>query len=425
MPRLLRNRRIFYGWWIVAVCLLVLTVHSGCAFYSFAVLNKTLVEALGTSRAVVGGAVSLYLLTLGLTAPLVGKLTDRYGPKRVVLWGSAIAGAGLMLLTLTTAVWNLYILYIVVGIGMCGAGVVPVSVAVSNWFTKRRGTAMGIAMLGIALGALLLASLTSYLAAALSWRVAFFALGLLALILVIPGVGFVMRTRPQDMGLLPDGEKPLAAEALAAAPHAEAASDPQAGAWSLARALRSPAYWLVVAAFFLVSVAIAGVLQHEVAFLNDMGISMAVAGVALSVTGGMGGLGKLSFGFIADRIRPRYTAILCFALQIVGVVLLMLTQTTAMVWAFVIVFGFAMGGQIALQPLVTGELFGLASFGAVFSGVALGAAAGSALGPIMAGWIFDAWGSYYLAFLAFIIGYAMAITALLLIRGRKPKAISP
>ena len=427
MERMLKNRQIFYGWWVVAVSFLVLFVHAGCAFYSFGVLLPVLEDELEASSAAVSGAVSLYMLMLGLTAPLVGRLTDKYGPKNVVVAGGLIAGSALLLLSLSTAVWNLYLLYLVVGIGMSGAGFVPLSVALSNWFTRRRGTAIGVAMVGIALGAILLAPLTSFVIEAASWRASFVVLGVITLVCVIPPVMLVLKTKPQDMGLLPDGEQPVAVEAAAAPELAASSAEASAGEpeWTTSTALRTMPYWLALAAFFLVGMAIAGVLQHEAKFLEDVGIAEATAAFALGLTGGIGGVGKLTFGFLADKISPKLAALICFALQIVGVVLLLNIESGVTMWVFVVVFGFAMGGNVALQPLIIGEFFGLASFGTIFGSIVLAAAVGSALGPVLAGSMYDAFGSYSLVFTIFIIGYAVAITALILARRPKPKIQAP
>jgi len=149
------------------------------------------------------------------------------------------------------------------------------------------------------------------------------------------------------------------------------------------------------------------------------------ATLGLALTGGIGGLGKLGFGFLADRLSPKYVAIICIALQLVGLAILIIAQmmqNVAMVWAFVIVFGFAMGGNITLQPLVTGQLFGTASFGAIFGWVVLIAAVGAALGPGLMGLIYDASGSYSVGFTTFLGVYAVAITALFF--ARKPKPLS-
>ncbi len=411
-----RRGRIFYGWWIVGVCIIVLIFHAGAAFYAFGRFMPTLIEELGSSTTAISAAISIYMLVLGLTAPVVGKLTDKYGPKQVLLWGGVIAAAGLMLLSLTSALWHLYILYLVVGIGMSGAGTVPVSVAISNWFTKRRGLAMGVAMAGISLGAIAIAPLAHYLIEGIGWRGAYLALGVLTAVLIVPPVMLVMKTRPEDKGLLPYGARPAAGGELpeqASVPGAKATISGAEGGWSVGRAMKTLPFWLVLVTFFFAGAGVAGVLQHEVRILQIMGIPLAAASFALGLTGGIGGMGKVAFGFVADRMSPKYTAILCIALQLVGVVILMFTHTTAMVWVFVIVFGFAMGGNITVQPLLSGYLFGMASFGTIFGWVLLAGAVGSSLGPVLMGVIFDASGSYALGLMIFVVAYAVAITALL------------
>ena len=423
-----RRGRIFYGWWIVAVCIIVLVFHAGAAFYAFGRFLPTLIEELGSSTTAISAAISIYMVVLGLTSPVVGKLTDKYGPKQVLLWGSVIAAVGLMLLSLTSALWHLYVLYLVVGIGMSGAGTVPVSVAISNWFTKRRGLALGITMAGISLGAIALAPLAHYLIEGIGWQSAYLALGVLTAVLIIPPVMLVMKTRPEDKGLLPYGARPAADDEppeQAGVYNASAITPSVGRSWSVGKAMKTLPFWLVLVTFFLSGAGVAGVLQHEVRILQIMGVSMAGASFALGLTGGIGGMGKIGFGFIADKMSPKYTAIVCIALQLVGVVILMFTHTTAMVWVFVIFFGFAMGGNITVQPLLSGYLFGMASLGTIFGWVLLAGAVGSSLGPIIMGAIFDASGSYNLGLIIFIVAYAVAVAALLLVRKPKPATGDP
>lgn len=423
-----QRARIFYGWWIVAVCFIVFIFHAGAAFYSFSRFMPTLIEEFGSSTAAIAGAASLYMLVLGLTGPVIGRLTDKYGPKKLMLLGAIIAGAGLMLCSLANAVWHIYALYFVLGIGFGGAGLVPVGAVVSNWFTRRRGTAMGIAMVGIAIGAILIAPLTGYLIESIGWQMAFLILGVLTAVLIIPPVMLVMKNRPEDMGLLPDGARPVEGEAmpeLASVPDSKAISRAGEEGWTPSKAFRSLPFWLLLATFFFAGAVIAGVLQNEVNFLKVMGIPMAAATLALGLTGGIGGVGKLAFGVLADRLSPRYTAILCIALQVVGLSILLMTHTTAMVWAFVFVFGFAMGGNITLQPLVTSEFFGMKSFGALLGWVVLAGAVGSALGPVVGAAIYDASGSYSLAFIIFLVAYAAAIAALSFARRPRLRDATP
>jgi len=418
-----RRPRIYYGWWIVAVCFVVLMFHAGAAFYAFGRFMPTLIEELNTSTAAVSAAISVYLLILGLTGPVAGKLTDRFGARPVLVGGGVIAGVGLMLLSLTSALWHLYLLYFVVGLGMSGAGNVAVGVAISNWFSKRRGLAMGITMAGISVGAIALAPLAHYLIETVGWQNAFLILGALTIVLIVPTVMLVVRTRPEEKGLMVDGMVPGQGGGGAEDSDLQAGvSAPVEAGWSAGSVLKTVSFWLVLTAFFFSSVGVAGVLQHEVRILEAMGVPLGAAAVALGLTGLIGGGGKIGFGFVADKLSPRYTAMACFALQLAGVVILMFTRSTAMVWVFVIVFGFAMGGNITVQPLVTGHLFGTASFGVLFGWVLAAGAVGAAVGPILMGAIYDAAGSYSLGLIILTVAYSVGVVALLLVR--KPKQAS-
>ncbi|MFW6126366.1 MAG: MFS transporter [Chloroflexota bacterium] len=418
------RRRIFYGWWIVVVSLVVLMFHAGAAFYSFSRFLPTLIEAFGSTTTAIAGVASTYMLVAGLASPLIGKLTARYSPRVVLVAGAILGGGGLMLLGASQAVWQLYGLYVVVGIGMSAVGFVPVNVALSNWFVKRRGLAIGIANVGISLGAVLIAPLAGYLIAGFGWRLAYLGLGVLTMVCVIPLTSAVMRTRPEDKGLVADGARAVAGETgTTAGDNDRDQVRDRTGAdqegWTLSMAVKSLGFWMLLAAFFLTGLVIAGVIQNEVNFLTIMGIPMTVATFALGFTGGIGGLGKLVFGSLADRLSPRYTALVCFSLQLVGVVILLMTHSATMVWVFVFVYGFAMGGNVTMQPLLTAQLYGTSSFGAIFGWMALAGAVGSALGPVIGGAIYDLSGSYSTAFIVFVAVYAMSIVALLL--ARKPR----
>ncbi len=428
MVQSLRKGRIFYGWWIVVVCIVVTMLHAGASFYAFSRFLPTLLDEFESGATVIAGAASLYMLVVGLTGPIAGKLTDKYGPKKLIVVGAVIGAGGLMLLGVANAVWHLYVFYFVVGIGMSGAGFVPVGVAISNWFDRRRGVAMGITMAGVSLGAIVIAPLAHYLIVGTGWRMAFVILGAMCAVLIVIPVMFVMRNRPEDMGLLPDGARPVVNGEVS---ERHSMSDPSGpggisntdeSSWTLSMAFRSLPFWLVLATFFFAGIVVAGVLQHEVNILKGMGIPLAAASFALGLTGGIGGVGKVLFGFVADRFTPKYASILCIALQIVGLIILMMTHTTAMVWVFVFVYGFAMGGWLTLEPLITGQFFGMASFGTIFGWVLAAAAVGSGLGPIIMGAIYDATGDYFVGLVIFLGAYITSMTAILL--ARKPKLVS-
>ena len=390
--------KIFYGWMVVLSMFIVLLVHAGAGFYVFGIFYRPLAGEFGWEVAAISVAVTIYLLTLGLTAPVMGRLTDRFGEKAVIIAGALVAGISLILLSRMTYLWEFYFLYFLVGLGFSGCGVIPASSAITNWFIKKRGIAMGITMAGVSVGAFSITIAAGYIMTLSGWRFTYFFLGIISLVLVIPLILLGMKNTPQQIGLLPDGvveseDTPVSHN------KSEAPSSQPSELWTLGMALHNQSFWLLIVGFFLIFFSIGAVLQHEVNYLTDKGISRLVAASALAFTGGLGGLGKIFFGYLADRIYPKNVAILSFGMQAVGIIILTYATSMTCFWTFVVVFGFAMGGQIALQPLIIADFFGLISFGSIYGISALAAASGTALGPVIAGLVYDTSGSYYWIFL--------------------------
>ncbi|MFC1904747.1 MFS transporter [Chloroflexota bacterium] len=411
---------LFYGWWIVAVSLVVLFITLGLGYYSFGVFIKPLIAEFGWSRATVSGAMSIFLVAWGLACPLVGWLTDRYGPRRVIISGAIALGAGFCLLSLTSALWQFYLFYACAGAASATCSELPVSSAVSNWFTRKRGIAMGITTAGIGLGGLFLVPSVSYLILRFGWQTTFFAMGVLTWIAIIPLVALVMRSRPQEIGLLPDGDRSVdGVKTSGVVPEQNSTASDKTRNFNCrptAIPIRTKELWLMGFIFFLTSFGIIAVLTHEVPFIVDIGIPLTTAATALGLTAGIGVLGKLGFGYFADRFSPKRVMLTCIALQAVGVVILMQSRSLGMVWAFVVVFALAMGGMNTLRPLIIGEFFGMDSFGRTLGQTELIRRVGAAAGPFVAGYIFDITGSYHYAFVIIIALYLTAMVMLFMIR---------
>lgn len=411
--------KFFYGWWIVAVSLIVLFITLGLSAYSFGVFFAPLTTEFGWSRATLSAAMSIFLLAWGLACPLVGRLTDRYGSRRLMIAGTIALGASFCLLSLISALWHLYLLYAFVGVASATCSEIPTSTAVSNWFKKKRGIAMGIASTGMGFGGLFLAPSISYLILGFGWRATFFIMGLLTWAVMIPLVALIMRTRPQEIGLLPDGERSLdgakAGESLTQRSSATTGKNSNQNERPVATSIRTKELWLTGFVFSLISFGIMSVITHQVPFIVDMGIPLNTAATTLGLAAGMGVLGKLIFGYFADRFSPKWVILTCIALQAGGMVILLQSRSLEMVWAFVIVFGLAMGGANTLRPLVIGEFFGMDSFARNFGITEAMRRFGAAAGPFMAGYIFDITGSYHYAFITIIAAYLAAMTTLFII----------
>ncbi|MCF8028164.1 MAG: MFS transporter [Desulfobacteraceae bacterium] len=312
--------KIFYGWYIVGACFLLCFLFAGAGFYSFSIFIEPIEKQFGWNRAAISLTMSIYLVTGGLMGPVHGRLIGRFGPRRVMLVCAVGAGACFVLVSLTRWLWYFYLVYALLAATVCGMGVVPVSSLLSNWFDRRRGTATGIALVGISAGGLLLAPMVGLVTAVWGWQASFVIIGLMVWCIALPVVFFVIRDRPDQLGLLPEGG--------GRSVYGQAEAGGQTDFLTLGRpageVLRTRAFWCIFLSFFLAPMAQMGVLQHQVPLIMDTGMSHAYASVALGVTAGVGGLGKLSFGKMADIWPFQYVILLCFGLQTLSVLFLLL-----------------------------------------------------------------------------------------------------
>jgi MFS family permease len=324
-----------------------------------------------------------------------------------------------MLVSFVSSLWSFYLAYTLLSIGTTGIGFIPASSVLARWFVRRRGTAIGFAMLGIAVGGLVMAPLVGLIISHFSWRTAFVFMGVLVWVLALPVTLFVIKGSPAEMGLLPDGD--VDEPAADPDPHAPPSQTGSSAAtaeleegWPLHAAVRTSTFFWIAATFFLGPIAQMGMLQHQVPLIVEAGISQAMAAAALGLTAGLGGLGKLSFGRISEVVPFRFAIMLCFGLQALAVLVLFNAESIVMVWIYVCVFGFAMGGVIVLLPLAVGHFFGLASFGVIMGTLSLILAVGNASGALISGVIYDLLGSYRYAMIAYMGLYAIAAVSIFL-----------
>jgi len=420
-----RQKGVFYGVWIVAGCFVLLFLFAGAGFYSFSIFIRPLEQDFGWSRSAISFAMSIYMMLHGLVGPFVGHATQTHGPRRVMTFFAVLSGAAFILVSFTPSLWYFYLAYALLSVGTAGIGFIPVSSVLTRWFIRRRGTAIGLAMVGISLGGLVMAPLVGLIISHFGWRASFVFLGLLVWLLGLPVTLFVMKATPAEIGLMPDGDRPGAVESSRASSlHSRPIATAEEQGWPLREALRTRSFFWVAVTFFLAPLAQMGMLQHQVPLIVEAGISEAVAATALGLTAGLGGLGKLSFGRISELLPFHYATMLCFGLQALGVFVLLNAQSVAMVWVYVVIFGFAMGGVIVLVPLAVAHFFGLASFGVIMGSVSLIVALGNASGALISGLIYDFLGSYSYAMLAYICVYGVATLSIFLAGEPRPYPVT-
>jgi len=413
----MRFPKVFYGYWIVAVAFLCLFIFSGCGFYAFSLFVKSLQTDLGWGRGEIMAAYTAFFLTMGVASPFVGRLVDRYGTKKVISIGAFIGGIGFILLSLTDNLWLFYLGYAVIGIGMAAMGTVPTSAVVSSWFKKRRGLAIGIMSVGVGIGGLALAPLVGgYLIPNFGWRAAYLALAVLMWVL-IPLALLVIKEKPADMGLYPDG-----AEAPGGVAEAKTSLSSSEGL-SLKMALATSTLWLMAVSFFINGFCQNGIIQNQVPHLEDIGFPITAAVTALGVVGLGSAIGKFGFGWLCDQIQVKYACAIGLVFQIAGHIVLMnvgATSSPALIWLYAVLMGLGIGGWLPTMSMLTSTNFGLASYGAIFGATTFMQLSGGATGPLMAGYIYDTLNTYYRAFIIFLTLYVIGILATLAIRRPKP-----
>jgi sugar phosphate permease len=308
-------------------------------------------------------------------------------------------------------------------IATTGIGFIPVSSLLSRWFVRRRGTAIGFTMVGISTGGLVMSPLVGMLNTYFSWRVSYVFMGILVWILAVPMTLFVMKSSPAEMGILPDGDDPdRAKDSLETKSNQDIPIIVDEG-WPLRPALMSRTFWWVALTFLLAPLAQGGVLQHQVPLVTEAGLAPTAAALAMGITAGVGGLGKLSFGRLSESFPFHYVATVCFGVQAIAIFLLLSLKSTAMVWVYVVLYGFGMGGVVVLIPLVVGHFFGLAAFGTLVGIVAFIQGLGSSSGALISGLIIDHMGNYQYALIIWGCIYLSAIVTIFL--AGKPKTYAP
>ena len=421
----------YYGWLILAVSAAGTYAATGATQLVLGGVQNFIFEDMGWERSTIAYAVTAGTWASGLLTPFVGRLADRYGPRGLMPLAAFIAGLCFFAIAGIQAVWHFYAAYIIARAiaNPMLVGVVPRTAAV-NFFSRRRNLALGISAMARPFGGAINIQIFSLIALASSWRTAYRVQGVTALALVIPLL-LVMRRRPSDIGLQPDG---VAARQTAAG-GAQSSGRERAGSrasrssaapgefdWRASEAAATPAFWLIVAAEALV-ILISGTINFQVVpYLRDAGISPAVAAGALSVSSLLGSLGNPFWGWLSDMFSPRRLALITLAASGIAVSLFLFAPEGAASVATVIVYGALSGGLNILGQMMIAQYFGRASFGSItglmgpFQTGALG------FGPTFGALLFRATGGYRAIFLCGVVSYIIALGCILAARpARLPK----
>ena len=404
-----RARGIYYGWWIVAATFLNLFFVVGIIFYGFPVFYASFVESLGFTRAQVTQGFFLGFLIIGLPFGfLAGTVIDRVGARWVIVTGIGLVGISLLLMAKMTKLWQYEALCVLNVLGYVFAGPIANQVLVSKWFQMRRGRAMGIAYLGLGFGGVVAPLLVNCLIRAYGWRHALEIISLALMAVLLPIGIRITRSSPEEARLLPDGGSP-----------SNSASPATITPTGVMAAVRTRNFWLILLGSTLAIGAVGAVIQHFILFVKDQGYSAAVASRFSSGLLVASLAGRILVGYAVDHVRKKNAMALFYFLMGASVLLLAIARQPAAFWTFAFIFGFSMGADYMLVPLVVAESFGTASLGKLLALIIMGYSLGQWGLPWIVGRLFDARHNYDLAWkitaLAGMLGgltiYAISSTA--------------
>ena len=410
----------FYGWWFVIALATIILLTGGTMVYGYSTLVEPLEDEFGWGRAVIGGAASVGAVVGGLAAPVAGYLVDRLGAPRLLVAGVLIMAGGLVCLSQTQAVWALYASVVIAVIGMSAAGAPVCMAAIAHWFEKRRGRALAVMAIGAGASGVMVGVL-ALLISLFDWRTAVIIVAIAECVICIP-LALTVRHRPQEMGLLPDGEPRTAGERLTGHPseieqgEAAAGGIAQEEGLTVAEALRTRSFWLLALALVLAWVASLAIVVHVVAYLDEAaGFTEEGAAVVAMGIPSASLVGRLGFGWLADYVNKQRLLAATFFLQAVGILIFAGVQSPWQAIPFLVVFAPGWGGTIPVLPALQAEYFGLRAFGGI-QGLLFGlGSVGGIVGPVFAGGVYDTMGTYRPAFLLVALTTFTATLAVLVL----------
>jgi len=423
-----RTKNIFYGWRVVAAGTFLYFLGIGAVFYGFSAFFNPMVAEFGWSRAVTSGAYALSRLEGGIEGPIIGPLIDKFGARKLIFIGVALTGVGFMILATVNSALGLYLIFgLLISMGFETGFFHATTTATANWFVRRRSRALSFITTGGGLGGAAIVPFLALLITQLGWRWASIIMGVLILLLGIPAA-FVIRSRPEDKGLLPDGDSAVQTKTVEGTMETINVEVPQrrgAGTeidFTVREALRTRAFWTYAVAMIFRASILSAIVVHQIPHLVDVGITYQAAAGCLGSMILMSIPGRLLFGWLGDLFDKRVLLLMTSLLQAIGIWIFINVNGMGMAYVFVAVYGIGYGGAIPLTIALRGQLFGRRIFATIGGITSALTAVAAVAAPVFAGYIYDISGSYSTAFYTFLGLVCLSGIIFVLIRYPRPPA---
>jgi sugar phosphate permease len=405
----------FYGWWVVGAAATALFTVMSTNFYAVGTYFVALERHFGWSRTALSGAFSLARLEGALLGPIEGILTDRLGPRRMVIIGFFVMGAGFIFFSFIQSIVGFYVAFLLITTGAGLGGYLPMMTAVNNWFSRRRATAMSVTMMGMSAGGLatpaIAWSITYY-----GWRPTVAVIGVIIWVMAIP-IAWVLRNRPEEYGLRPDG-MPRPRETAASEVRESAHPGPREADFTVGQALKTPAFWIISFAHASNALLPSILAVHLIPMLTDSGLTLATA--ALVVTGFA--FVQLPFrligGYAGDRLPKPIVLFTFSSMMSVGVLVVTMNQSMFSLILFAGLYGGGLGARTPIFTAIRGEYFGRRAYGTILGTSQLATSVFTIGAPVVVGFMFDTLGSYVVPFTGIAVLSLLGVSIILV--ARKP-----
>ena len=409
-------RGVFYGWWLVGISVVLLTVMAVAVFQGLGTFLVTLQREFGWSRTVLSGAFSLARAQGAVIGPMEGFLIDKIGNKRMILFGYLLMAFGFYLFSQVHSIWQFYLAFIVITLGSGLGGWLAIISMINNWFVRMRSMAMATSMSGIHLGGLLVPVLAWGLEV-YGFRWTTFGISVFLFLLVLP-VYKALQNTPEDKGLLPDGDSP---KPLVMQPDDDQKADQvdDESDFTVKQALRTKAFWILTIVHMSSSISIVSLALHLVPKLTDMGMSLSGAGIIVLIYTLFALPTQFIAGYLADRLPKPQLIFVFISLQAIAILIIAVASHMMLALVFAVLYGIGFGGRIPLLTAIRGEYFGRKAFATIMGISQMPNNIGMIFAPLFAGFMFDKTGTYLVPF--GIFGILNLLGGFLMLTVKKPK----
>ena len=396
------GHRIFYGWWVVGASTVVWGLVAAVTWQGTGTFFVALEDEFHWSRTLLSGAFAVARAEGAVMGPVEGVIADRLGGRRTMMIGLVICSASFFLFSTINNPAMFYVSYLLITAGAGFVGVIPVTTTLTHWFIRRRTYAMSFLFIGASLSGTLI-PLLAWGIVAHGWRIVAGGIGAFLLIVGLP-ILMLIRDRPEPYGLRPDGDPPVEEGSKgptisAAAAATASAAPPSTAEFTARQALRARAFWIIAISHAATAILISTMAVHLVPYLTDQGISLPLAGIVVLVFATTSGFSNFIGGWLGDRVDKRYVIFTFMAVQGVGMLFLLATQSISIAVVYAVVAGVGHGARSSVTFSIRGDYFGRKAFGIILGLSMLPSNIGMLIMPLLTGLMHDTLDSYTIPFI--------------------------